>query len=43
MQREFYDIILDGVDKEDIDRFTGVIEACGRNIDKVKEKKRKNN
>ena len=43
LQREFYDIILDGVDKEDIDRFTGVIEACGRNIDKVKEKKRKNN
>ena len=43
LQREFYDIILDGVHKEDIDRFTGVIEACGRNIDKVKEKKRKNN
>ena len=43
LQREFYDIILDGVDKEDIDRFTEVIEACGRNIDKVKEKKRKNN
>lgn len=40
MQEHFYEVLLEGIDQNDIKQFGEIIERCGKNITYAKEKRK---
>lgn len=41
IQQQFYDILLEGIDRNDVKRLGEIIELCGKNVVSAKKKRKK--